>query len=108
MVTDVRMKVQQRLTTFISRLNSAISRDPESMAEVAKAREHFPTAEKLRGRMRALTVAEFPGCELIFTRQDISVRLPDKYPNAKIPITAPIPPLLVECFHPRGMSNRPF
>jgi hypothetical protein len=108
MVSDARHKVHMRIRSLIEGLCASIRLNPEERDRIRAAQTTYEVAEEVRNRYRSKFVRELPGCTVTFARQHVTIQLPDGYPNAHIPIVAQLPPVLIECLSPLGLSNRPF
>lgn len=107
MVSDVRQKVGMRLQALIARLADHLRNDVGERILVGKAQIDESAALIVRAKYRSHVVREFPGCRITFTRQRVSIRLPERYPRSYIPIEEPLPPALIECFSPRAYLAQP-
>ena len=102
MIADVRMKVSMRLAALVDSLMARLRTSEPERLLVMSAQTQSDVAAMVRAKYRADVVRSFPGCQITFTRQHISVKLPDRYARSQNPILHPVPPALVEAFNPRG------
>lgn len=103
-----RQKIDMRLRALIEGLCGDIRLNPMEKRRIQTAQVDYEVAANVCREYRSKFVRELPGCTVTFARQHVSVQLPDQYPNAHIPIVANLPPVLIECLSPRGLSNKPF
>lgn len=108
MVSDVRQKVSMRLHALVARLTSEIRTNPGIQTKIREAQFNYDRADEVRTFYRSEVIREFPGCRVTFSRQHITIELPKGYPNAHIPVVVQLPPAMIECLSPLGLSNKPF
>lgn len=108
MVADVRMKIALRLRAALADMSRELATDLTLRTQVTEARTRYETAEQVRATYRSRVVRNFPGCRVAFTPRNITIWLPDRYPNAQIPIVEQVDVGLMGCFNPKGYSNKPF
>lgn len=80
-----------RLRVLIDQANALAALDTRINTPARLDKHSLGVLQKIRQEYREKFLREFPGCHITFTPKNVSLQLPDGYPDRKIPITEPMP-----------------
>lgn len=100
MIADVRFKHRMQLRALLERMVSEYQRDPAVRAVIRQARTDATIARQVKAAYRQRVEDTFLGCQVTFTRNAITLMLPDRYPASAVPITESYAHVLADAFSP--------